>query len=71
MSTIRHTKYTIFLITWHNLQNTSLSEEHAEDSVASFFLVFVDNLERFDLLSVHGKQQKRCSFNILFAIRIN
>lgn len=30
---------THFLITWHNLHNTSLNEEHAEDSVASFFFL--------------------------------
>lgn len=32
---------THFLITWHNLHNTSLNEEHAEDSVASFFFSFL------------------------------
>lgn len=51
---------THFLITWHNLHNTSLNEEHAEDSVASFFfLIFVHDLERlhfFPLYMVNSKK---------------
>lgn len=55
---------TPFLITWHNLHNTSLNEEHAEDSVTSFFLTFVHDLERLHFFPVHSKQQKSLFYNL-------
>lgn len=53
---------THFLITWHNLHNTSLNEEHAEDSVASCFLIFVHDLERLHFFPLYMVNiQKVCT----------